>query len=257
MSQVQTGPGQPRSDISSRHVTAFDENRTAHALLDSLAHGNSRAFWDLWGLYRGHLYHICLSRMDGVREDAEDALSRAMLRAIDKLPEIGPRIENVRAWLSRLTINLCADMHRERKRRARGVEPLDDALPNLGDSLPADADSPEDAFLHREAYASMCDAVDDLPDRLRAPFAMRFFEEMAYVDIAERLMLSNENVRKRIQQARDVLKSRIHTSPPPSVFSGEVKSTARHTRGDAAWQAKDTKGIRTDIQPPKRTTTLP
>jgi RNA polymerase sigma factor (sigma-70 family) len=261
MSQVQPRPNQPGSDVLSRHDTlsrhdkAFDEDNTAHALLDSLAQGNSRAFWDLWSLYRGYLYHICLSHMDGVREDAEDALSRSMLRAIDKLPHIGPRIENIRAWLGRLTVNLCADMHRERKRRARRVEPLDDVLPNLGESLPADADSPEEVILHREAYAGMCDAVNELPDRLREPFAMRFFQEMAYVDIAERLMLSNENVRKRIQQARDVLKSRVHKSPPPSVLSGGMVSTRRHTRGDAAWQAKDTKGPRTDIQRPKRTTT--
>jgi hypothetical protein len=42
--------------------------------------------------------------MDGVREDAEDALSRSMLRALEKLPRVCGRIENVRAWLSRLTI---------------------------------------------------------------------------------------------------------------------------------------------------------
>jgi RNA polymerase sigma-70 factor (ECF subfamily) len=150
--------------------------------------------------------------MFGVREDAEDALSRAMLRALDKLPHIGPQIENIRAWLSRLTVNLCADMHRERKRRARRLEQIDDVLPNCGESRVADADSPEDVFLSREAYDGMCDAVNNLPGRLREPFALRFFQEMAYGDIAERLMLSNENVRKRIQQARDILKQRLNVT---------------------------------------------
>jgi RNA polymerase sigma factor (sigma-70 family) len=198
-------------DISPGPDIAADRD-TAHWLLDSLAQGNSPAFWELWALYKAHLYKICLSQMFGVREDAEDALSRAMLRALDKLPHIGPQIENVRAWLSRLTVNLCADMHRERKRRERQLEQIDDVLPNCRDSRPADADSPEDAFLSREAYDCMCDAVNDLPDRLREPFALRFFQEMAYVDIAERLTLSNENVRKRIQQARDILKQRLNVT---------------------------------------------
>jgi RNA polymerase sigma-70 factor (ECF subfamily) len=194
------------------HDRASTVDRAAHTLLDSLAQGNSRAFWELWGLYKAHLYQICLSHMVGVREDAEDALSRSMLRALDKLPHIGPQIENIRAWLSRLTVNLCTDMHRERKRSARRLEQIDDAPPNFGDSRPADADSPEDVFLNREAYASMCHAVNDLPDRLREPFALRFFQEMAYVDIAAQLMLSNENVRKRIQQARDILKQRLNVT---------------------------------------------
>ena len=195
-------------DISSRNDRIATEERAAHALLDSLAEGNSRAFWDLWGLYKTHLYQICLSRMVGVREDAEDALSRLMLRALDKLPHIGQEIKNIGAWLSRLTVNLCADMHRERRRRARRLEQIDDVLPSLGDSSPAGADSPEDVFLNREAYACMCEAVNDLPNRLREPFALRFFQEMPYVEIAQRLTLSNETVRKRIQQARDILKQR-------------------------------------------------
>ena len=196
-------------DASSRHDRVDSEDRIAQALLDSLAQGNSCAFWELWGLYRTHLYQICLSHMVGVREDAEDALSRSMLRALDKLTHIGPQIENVRAWLSRLTVNLCVDMHRERRRRARRLELIDDVLPNLGESSSGSADSPEDAFLNREAYTCVCHAVNNLPNRLREPFALRFFQEMAYVDIAERLMLSNENVRKRIQQARDILKQRL------------------------------------------------
>ena len=152
--------------------------------------------------------------MGGVREDAEDALSRAMLRALDKLQHIGPRIENIRAWLTRLTVNLCADVHRERKRRTRRLEHIDDVLPSLGEGLPADIDSPEDALLIRETYVCVCDAVNDLPDRLREPFALRFFQEMAYIDIAERLILTNQNVRKRIQQARAILKQRLHDRFP-------------------------------------------
>jgi RNA polymerase sigma-70 factor (ECF subfamily) len=230
-------------------------------LLESLTQGNTRAFWELWGLYRGQLYHICLSHMDGVREDAEDALSRAMLRALDKLPHIGSRIENVRAWLIRLTINLCADMHRERKRRARRVEHIDDVLPNVGDSLPAAIDSPEDVFLSREAYVCMRHAVNDLPARLREPFALRFFQEMPYVDIAARLMLSNDNVRKRIQQARGILRRRLalpvagdgvaspglnwaaqgllgsmalsQIEPGERLLGGSAVSTRRHTQEEA------------------------
>jgi RNA polymerase sigma factor (sigma-70 family) len=196
------------------HDTTSDDDgarleRRVQRLLDALAAGNHAAFWPLWDLYKGHLYHVCLWQMDGVREDAEDALSRSMLRALDKLPRMCGRIQNVGAWLSRLTVNLCVDMHREQKRDARRLENIDDVLPAAGEVLQADADSPETVFLHREAIDYVCDVINDLPPRLREPFALRFFQEMAYCDIAARLILTTENVRKRIQQARDILRQRM------------------------------------------------
>jgi RNA polymerase sigma-70 factor (ECF subfamily) len=194
--------------------TALDDDaatpeRDVQRLLDNLAGGNVSAFWPLWDRYKGHLYHVCLWQMDGVREDAEDALSRSMLRALDKLPRMSGRIQNIGAWLSRLTVNLCVDMHREQKRDARRLENIDDVLPAAVDVLQAKADSPEKVFLNREAIAYVCDVINDLPPRLREPFALRFFQEMAYGDIAERLILTTDNVRKRIQQARDILRQRL------------------------------------------------
>jgi RNA polymerase sigma factor (sigma-70 family) len=181
-------------------------------LLDSLADGNTSAFWNLWDIHKGRLYQLCLWQMNGVREDAEDALSRCMLRALEKLPHASGRIENLGAWLSRLTVNLCVDIHREHKREARRLESIDDVLPAPGDVLLTAADSPEDVFLSREAIGYVFGVVNDLPPRLREPFALRFFQEMDYGDIAEQLILTSDNVRKRIQQARDILRQRLITT---------------------------------------------
>jgi RNA polymerase sigma factor (sigma-70 family) len=186
---------------------ALEERRAGH-LLRRFSRGDATAFWELWNLYKAHLYHLCLWQM-GVREDAEDALSRAMLRALDKLPANYGEIQNIRAWLSKLTLNMCVDMHRERIRQVRRLESIEDAHLDTAAMAVASTDSPEEGLLTREVFDYMCDAVDDLPPRLREPFVLRFFHEMAYPDIANSLILSTENVRKRIQQARDILKPRL------------------------------------------------
>jgi len=204
--------------------------RHVRQLLDNLTDGNTSAFWTLWDLYKGHLYQLCLWQMDGVREDAEDALSRSMLRALDKLPRMSSRIQNIGAWLSRLTVNLCVDIHREQKRDARRLENIDDVLPCIGDVFQASAHSPETVFLNREAVASVCGVVNDLPPRLREPFALRFFQEMAYGDIAERLILTTDNVRKRIQQARDILKQRL--VPPVGARGAAGAAGSGHRESD-------------------------
>jgi RNA polymerase sigma-70 factor (ECF subfamily) len=192
------------------HDAALDEEQTRQ-LLSRVAEGNTLAFWMLWDLHKGHLYHLCLWQMGGVREDAEDALSRAMLRALEKLPNSACKIENFRAWLSRLTLNLCVDMHRERRRQVRRLESFENAQPGSNDRLlAADTDSPEQGLITREVFAYVCTAVDDLPKRLREPFVLRFFQEMDYREIAECLILSTDNVRKRIQQARDILREQLN-----------------------------------------------
>jgi len=186
-----------------------EEERTRQ-LLSRVAEGNTLAFWMLWDLYKGHLYHLCLWQMGGVQEDAEDALSRAMLRALEKLPNNACKIGNFKAWLSRLTVNLCLDMHRERKRQVQRLESIDDRPPAATDRMPSGGDSPEDGLINREVFAYVCSAIADLPPRLREPFVLRFFQEMDYREIAESLILTTDNVRKRIQQARDILRKELN-----------------------------------------------
>jgi RNA polymerase sigma-70 factor (ECF subfamily) len=188
--------------------SALEEEQTRQ-LLRGFTDGNVEAFWRIWDLYKGHLYHLCLWQMGGVREDAEEALSRVMLRALHKLPGNEHQIQNIRAWLSKLTLNLCVDLHRERRRQRRRLMSIEDVWLGAGYLAMAAADSPEEAFLSREVFAYLCCAVNDLPSRLREPFVLRFFQEMAYRDIAECLILSTENVRKRIQQARDILREQL------------------------------------------------
>ncbi|MGB7274876.1 MAG: sigma factor, partial [Geitlerinemataceae cyanobacterium] len=58
----------------------------------------------------------CIKWMGGNITDAEDALSRAMLKAWEKIQTSVEKIRNFKAWLTSLTRNLCMDIHRERSR---------------------------------------------------------------------------------------------------------------------------------------------
>jgi RNA polymerase sigma-70 factor (ECF subfamily) len=177
--------------------------------LSHLSSGDTTGFWILWESHKGYLYGVCLKQMGGMREDAEDALSRAMLKAWDRLPRYAGEIANVKAWLTRLVCNLCLDIHRERRIRSRNVVNLDDAITGDSKSLAHDGASPEATVLGHEIYGQIKDVVDALPARLREPFELRFFEEMSYRDIAERLALTGDNVRKRIQLARAIMQERL------------------------------------------------
>jgi RNA polymerase sigma-70 factor (ECF subfamily) len=211
-------------------LDSANKEEQTRQLLRRFTDGDTDAFWSLWDLHNGHLYHLCLWQMAGVHEDAEEALSRAMLRALNKLPRNSHQIRNFKAWLSKLTFNLCVDLHRERTRQTRRLESIEDVWFGASDELVAATNSPEEAFLSQEVFTCLCEAVNDLPSRLREPFVLRFFQEMAYQDIAENLILSTENVRKRIQQARHILRERLSRVCPmgrPSTRTGRRTNTAR------------------------------
>ena len=192
--------------IESRELDPEAETRF---LLGCLAQGEHSAFWRLWVRHQKYLYALCLRQMGGVQEDAEDALSRAMLKAWEKLPYYAATITDLRAWLARLISNLCVDIHREKKRRTRGAVSLDEMLAADREPAPPSEKSPEDTLLSREMLGYVSRAVDELPPRLRQPFVLRFLQETAYREIAEQLAITTDNTRKRVQQARAILRARL------------------------------------------------
>lgn len=66
-------------------------------------------FWQQWQQYQDYLYRCCVKWMGGNTTDAEDALSRAMLKAWEKVQKFAGEIANFKAWLTTLTRNLCVD----------------------------------------------------------------------------------------------------------------------------------------------------
>lgn len=82
-------------------------------------------FWQQWQKYQDYLYRCCLKWMGSNPIDAEDVLSRVMLKAWEKVQKYAAgEITNFKAWLTSLTHNLCVDIHREHSRRASRVEDM-------------------------------------------------------------------------------------------------------------------------------------
>jgi RNA polymerase sigma factor (sigma-70 family) len=167
------------------------------------------AFWKLWQQHQDYLYRCC-RKWIGNPTDAEDALSRAMLKAWEKLRDCTADIKNFKAWLTKLTYNLCADIHRERHRGAVGVDSLHTIAIGSQTELISQEETPVRAAMQRELKLFLRGAIDELPDRLRETFILHFESVLSYQNIAEQLNISYDNVRKRISQARAILRQRFN-----------------------------------------------
>jgi RNA polymerase sigma factor (sigma-70 family) len=147
---------------------------------------------------------VCLRQMRGSTADALDAVSRSMMLAFRKLPAHATKIENLQAWLTRLTRNVCNDIHREQQRLTIG----DDDDVAAEELLAADpSPSPEDVVLSNEMRVRLQKAIESLPPLLRDVARLRFLHEASYGSIASTLSITEPTARKRVQQARTVLRS--------------------------------------------------
>ncbi|MFB2934297.1 RNA polymerase sigma factor [Aerosakkonemataceae cyanobacterium BLCC-F154] len=170
-----------------------------------------KEFWQQWEKYRDHLYHCCLKWMRDNPSHAEEVLSRAMLKAWEKFRDSTYVISNFKAWLIRLTYNLCVDIQREWKRGGYRVESLD-AMAERGEvELISWFDTPGKSAMQDELKTIIHNAIADLPPRLREPFTLHFILEKSYQDIAQELGISYDNLCQRIFQAREILQKRLRS----------------------------------------------
>ncbi len=190
-------------------------------LLKSISQGDRTAFWQLWLLHQDYLSARCITWMGGDRTNAEEALSLARMKAWEKLPNYAEKITNPKAWLTRMTHNLCVDLHRKCHKGAMGIESIEEMAVGEHQTLASSEYSPESAILRRELQMYIRREIEALSPQLREPFLLRFYQDMSYPDIAKKLAISVDNVYKRIQQAREILQkqlkrylSGIDDSPP-------------------------------------------
>ena len=134
------------------------------------------------------LYRTAYSLL-GARQDAEDAVQQALLRAWAARDRVRPGSE--RAWLLRIAVNECRNIQRERM-RTTPVERV-----------------PERAEPFEPPDIALRDAVDKLPEGLRLPLLLRYMEEMKESEIAAALGLSVTAVKSRLFRARRALRKAL------------------------------------------------
>ncbi|MDE5106711.1 MAG: sigma-70 family RNA polymerase sigma factor, partial [Trichodesmium sp. St17_bin3_1_1] len=163
-------------------------------------------FWQEWQKHQDYLYRCCVKWMGGNSTNAEDALSMAMLKAREKIQQCSRRIENFKAWLGKLTYNLCMDLLKESARYNQGVEDLDLVISGADGSTQGGDPFFVVAYEELEYFCNL--AIDDLPKRLRETFVLLYQKQFSSQEIAAELNISDSNVRKRISLGRAILEKR-------------------------------------------------
>jgi len=161
-------------------------------------------FWAIWMAHQDVLRHRSFRLSGGNRADAEDALSNAMVRAAQAY--MRQQVQNPRAWLLTILHNACMDQHRRNASLATIEDPAAEAPPPSSANWVGAAPSPEEELSQAQMDQAWRQAMSTLPSLLNDPLRL-YLEGWSDDDIARRLSISREVVRKRRQLAKDRLRA--------------------------------------------------
>jgi RNA polymerase sigma-70 factor (ECF subfamily) len=163
------------------------------ALIRAGLAGDRAALEELLAGYERPLFVFCRGVL-GHREDAEDAVQDALLRALRALPRLREGAATFRGWLFKIALHVCLD----RKSGRRPTELFDEERPTAG-SEPA---SPEVIALRR---LQIEEGLNNLPPVRRAVFLLKVVEGWSVEEIAAAVGWKPKRVYNELYKARCAL----------------------------------------------------
>lgn len=170
-------------------------------LLRRACKGDVQAFEELMQSHESRIYAIAL-RMMGNREDAQDCAQEAMVRIYRAMGSFKGQ-SALATWIYRITMNTCLDELRRRK--ARKLTSLDSLVDN-GWSPTDTGDTPEEHGLRVEKQNALNQAIQSLPDDMRAAIILRDVKGYSYDEIASILDANVGTIKSRISRGREKLR---------------------------------------------------
>ena len=175
-------------------------------LRKALDHNDQQAYAELMRLYRDSIYYM-LVRMVKNKDDAEDLTLMTFGKAFRYLDKYTPKYA-FSTWLYRIALNNSIDFLRVKNNMPQYFE--EDLYTSSTTSLIATSEdnlqrTPEEEIIDKQRLQLLRAAVSELPDRYRRVIELRYYEDLAYEEIAERLSLTLSNVKIQIMRAKQML----------------------------------------------------
>lgn len=178
-------------------------------LVEAARAGDLAAFEQLVRKYDRNVFRIA-QHITQNREDAEDVVQDAFLKAYQKLDQFQGN-SKFYTWLVRIAVNEA--LMRLRKRRNDKTVSMDDDVETEDGSMQREfadwAPNPEQLFSQTELGDILGKAVQGLPSSFRTVFVLRDVEGMSTEETAEMLGLSIPAVKSRLLRARLQLRDRL------------------------------------------------
>ena len=168
--------------------------------LNQLMAGNELVFSDVYNTYWESLFRYVI-RILPDEDDVADIIQETFVT----FWELRSRLENVKsikAYLFVMARNLAFRRFRERLKQGMVVDKLVDFYGETDNSM--------DQAFHAKELSDLIDAeIEKLPEKMREVFVLSRKEHLSYKEIAERLEISDQTVKKQISNSLKYLRLKI------------------------------------------------
>lgn len=167
--------------------------------------GHPAAYEQLVRRWSARVLAICharVGRRDAAEELAHETLCRAWqaLRTLEAPEKFGP-------WVRGIALRVCLDWIKSRHRRQHS---LSSGAGNGAACLAADAGENAAVRLERrDEQQRLLAEVEALPEELREPIMLYYYEDVTYEELANLLGVSRATVNARLAKARETLRRRL------------------------------------------------
>lgn len=171
-------------------------------LVETARGGDLSAFEELVTRYRDKVYTRAYNMVRS-REDAVDLSQDAWVKAWRKLGQFQGDAKFI-TWITRITINLCLDHIRKRKKKGfvESVEQLEEERGGLDRHLPPVVTDPTEGLERQELRDRIDAALSKLTEAQRTVLVLYEFEQLEYKEIARRVGCSIGTVMSRLFYGR-------------------------------------------------------
>ena len=192
------------------------------SLVRACKQGDAAAFEELVERYDRMLFRVA-QHVTHNREDAQDAVQEAFLKAFRKLSQFQEK-SRFSTWLIRITIN--ESLMKLRKQHAAKEVSIDEDFHSEEDTAPFQvADrrpDPEELYGGSELRDLLRRSLQELQPGIRMVFVLRDVEGLSTEKTAEVLRLTEATVKSRLVRARRKLRERLSRYFRKSAESGNL-----------------------------------
>ncbi|MFY9310936.1 MAG: sigma-70 family RNA polymerase sigma factor [Bacteroidia bacterium] len=196
----------------------FDTNLSVKAVYDynliraALDKGDQKAYAELMERYRDSVYFMLLKMVNN-KDDAEDLTIEAFGKAFKRLSQYTPTYA-FSTWLFKIASNNCIDFIRRKKMVVFSIDKKfeNDEGGELNMDIKADSPNPEEHMVRKQKVKHMHEIVEKLKPRYRVLVELRYFDELSYEEIAEKLDLPLGTVKAQLFRAREFLANILKNS---------------------------------------------
>jgi len=190
-------------------IASQEEQHPDVALVERVRGGDIAAYDTLVRKYERQIFRIA-QHITQNREDAEDVMQDAFLKAYEKLDQFQGN-SKFYTWLVRIAVN--ESLMRLRKRRTGKMVSMDEDVATEEGSVPRDfadwAPNPEQNYTQAELAEILKKTIQGLPQGFRVVFVLRDVDGLSTEETAETLGLSVPAVKSRLLRARLQLRERL------------------------------------------------